>query len=337
MRRRGALPGWAPLLGVDEGRMRLRMDCSTLRATALGMGLVATGCIGSGPAPVVEEATGELGHGTFRWDCVDGSDPTCGTGVFPTAVALGSRFDLEFFKGDELPSELGSVTLESVSPGRLAMEDGDFVATRPGDVSVVAMADGFAIDFISLQILPVDDLELGQPSSSEPGPCDDVDHDGVCDGTGGVVRDPAVDLVAGEVITVRARAMHRWEDLAGALPYTWETLTPSVISIGQSSGRSADIIVHGPGTARLVVRAGGYEEVFELQAREAPPEPQEGSDTGVETEGGGSDESGTSGTDTDAGSESGSGSGTDTDGGSESGSGTTGGDTEGGTTTGGMR
>lgn len=308
---------------------------SKMWTKAAGLALVsimATGCIDSfEPDPVVEEATGELGHGMFRWDCVDASDPTCGTGVFPTVVALGSRFDLAFIGSVELPDDLGSSELEPVSPSRLSTDAGDHVALRPGDVSVVSMAGGYAVDFVSLRIVPVDELILGEYESADPGPCDDIDSDGVCDGTGGVVHDAPVELVVGESIDVRARALGDWSDLAGALPYSWESLTPELVGVTRASGRSAELEVYGKGTAQLLVRAGDFEKIFEYEVQDPPPEPPDET-TGGETDGSGS------GSDSDSGSDSGSDTGSGSDAGSSSGTGdpTTGGETDGATTTGGV-
>ncbi len=303
----------------------------------MALGLVLGGCYGEPDdlEPPVQETSGLLGHGVFRWLCVGDADPICGSGTFPTLVALNAQFQLGFTPDTDLPRELDFFSLDSVSPLRLSETNETFETLRVGDVSVVALADGLAVDYVQLTVRPVDDLELGIPESSLP--CDDdYDQDGVCDGSGGVVVDPPVTLVRGEVIDVRARASGGREALAGALSYEWESLAPGVVEVLDAQGRGARLFVVGMGMARISVTAGGYTEVFEYEVQE--PSPEEGSSgtegesdgSGTEAGSGGAD----SGTEGDTGSGSDTGSESESDTGSESG---TSGETDGATTTGGMQ
>jgi hypothetical protein len=309
----------------------------------MALGLALGGCSGSNElAPPVQETTGLLGNGVFRWICVDDADSTCGTGVFPTMVALGAGFELQF-SGSDLPEDLGPLTVEPVSPARLARANASFEGQLAGDVSVVALGGGYAIDYVPLSFRPVDDLILGEPEGNEP--CDDdANSDGVCDGTGGVASDPPVSLVLGEYSDVRVRALGGGEDLAGAIDYTWESLTPELVHIRYTPGRRAQLSVLGMGLARISVRAGDYVEVFEYEVQEPPPEP--GSTGGEESEGSGMASDGGSGSGSGmgsdggsgSGSDGGSGSGSDSDSGSDSGSGSgsgsgSSGETDGSTTT----
>ena len=310
-----------------------------LPVAALGLALVG-GCSGSSPEldPPVQETTGLLGNGAFRWVCVTPADPTCGTGVFPTAIAVGASFDLEFTGSVELPDDLGLITLEPVSPTRLVRVNASLEGQLDGDVSMVALGGGYGIDYVPLTFRTLDDLELGEPEPEPDDPCDDdANSDGVCDGTGGVVTDPGVELVLGELTEVRVRALGGGEALAGAIEYTWESLTPELVEITYTSGRSARISVLGLGAARLSVRAGDYVEVFEYEVQEAPPEPED-----TETHGNddtSSDDTSATGDDTGSGSGGAEGSGSESGSASESGgaseSGTSG-DTDGTTTTGGV-
>lgn len=329
--------------------MKFLTKLTLLPVAALGWALT-TGC--SGPtdlAPPVQETTGLLGNGVFRWVCVDYADSTCGTGVFPTTVALNAGFDLEFTGGSDLPDGLGLFTLEPVSPTRLGRVNASLEGQLAGDVSVVALASGYGIDYVPLSFRPIDDLLLGEPESDESEPCDDdVNSDGVCDGTGGVVSDPGVTLVLGELANVRARAFGDGADLAGAIDYTFESLTPEIAVLTSAVGRRAQLDVLAMGTARISVRAGDYVEVFEYEVQEPPPEPgstgpggeSEGSDTGSGSGSGLDTGTGTgtdTGSDSGSGSESGSSSASGSSGGSESGSGSgSGSDTDGATTTGGV-
>lgn len=328
--------------------MKFLTKLTLLPVAALGWALT-TGC--SGPtdlAPPVQETTGLLGNGVFRWVCVTYADSTCGTGVFPTTVALNAGFDLEFTAGSDLPNDLGPFTIEPVSPARLGRVNASLEGQLAGDVAVVALASGYGIDYVPLSFRPIDDVLLGETDSDSSEPCDvDVNSDGVCDGTGGVVSDPEVTLVLGELANLRARAFGDGADLAGAIDYNFESLTPEIAVLTSAVGRRAQLDVLAMGTARISVRAGDYVEVFEYEVQEPPPEP---GSTGAEAESGGSDTgigSGSgldtdTGTGTGTGSESGSGSESSSSsagssGGSESGSGSgSGSDTDGTTTTGGV-
>lgn len=318
------------------------MQSSMARArwVVVAVGLALGGCNGSSEplAPPVEEQAGLLGNGVFRWSCTTGADPACGTGVFPIMVALNAQFRLEFIPDVDVPDELGVFAIEAVSPRRLADQGGTFTTRIAGDVSVVALGDGFGVDYVSLTLRPVDDLMLGVHEESEL--CEtDYDHDGICDGTGGIVTDPPVTLVDGELTDVRARPLGGGENLAGAIDYEWESLTPELVTIIRVFGRSATLSAHGTGLARISVRTGDYVEVFEYEVQGAPPEPDDtGTDTGGTETGSGSE----SGSDTGAATGGESGSDTDAATGGESGSdtgaatGSESGDTDGATTTGGV-
>jgi hypothetical protein len=312
-------------LRAGKGPMRTILNYSTVVVIGLGLALTGACSGGPGPDPVVQETSGLLGNGVFRWSCIDGSDSTCGTGVFPSAIALGSRFDLLFIRAEDVPDGLGSSTIEPVSPSRINRDLGELVAQRAGDVSLAAFAGGYALDYIDVTLRPIDDLKLSERDEAEaeaeaepePEPCDDYDHDGVCD-DGEIGSYGPVSLVVGEDTEVRARPFGGGADLAGALPYAWENLTPDVLRVEPLEGRHARLTVLTKGTAQLSVRAGDFVKVFEYEVQDPPPEPD---DTGSEE----SDESS-------AGSATGSSSDTGT--GTESG---TDGETDGATTTGGMQ
>ncbi len=292
-------------------------------AVMLAAALACGACSGPGHAPVVEEALGELGNGTFRWQCVGlDEDPTCGTGSFPAAVALGSRFDLSFSGGPRLPDDVNVFEVEAVSPTRLARSDDDFAAIESGHVSVLARGDGYGVDFIELDVLPVDTLEIYEFEEAEP--CNDLYGDGECDTPqqGSSERDVA--LVVDRSTKVRARPYHSGVELAGALSYTWENLTPERLELSRVRGGEATFRARDVGTVLVRVTAGEFTQSLTFDVSEAPepePEPEpEGTTGGPDT---GSDSSSESGSD--SGSESGTGFG------SESGS------DSGGSTTGGMR
>lgn len=286
-------------------------------AAALALTTTVGGaCVSSSVSePVVEESTGELGQGVFRWDCVDDSDGTCGTGVFPSAVAVGSRFGLEFFPDEDLPSEIVSFSIDSVSPRLIDTDGGDFVARDRGTVSLLATGDGYGVDFVVIQALPIDRIELTRASY-------DRDSSGP---TGPVAQ-------VGRVIRAEAALFGGHERLAGALDYEWDNLTPDMVELYDAADNEVTLFGVREGVARIAVRAGEYSEIIELTVEEAPPEPEPEPTTGEEdSEGGDTGGSDTGGSDSD-----GSGSGGETEGDTDMGT-SSGGETEGGSTTGGGR
>jgi hypothetical protein len=255
--------------------------------------------------PVVEVVEGALGHGEFQWECVDDRDITCGTGAFPRAVALGSTFDLSFSVHDRVPNEVEVTRIESVSPHRLG-DDGDFLALLPGQAAVVALGPSYAIDFFTLDLLPVTGLSLWmRPEEldcvvvdcSDPGPVEPT--------AGGPVE--LARGVSTDVVVVPDSAGIQ---LGGALNYTWTSATPERLAVTSSSGHGATLRGLAIGTAELVVQTGDHQQTFELTIGvgpdigpvRRPPGPTR--DSAASSDEGG-DDSGT-----DAGTDAGSGSGT---------------------------
>ena len=280
---------------MDLGTKRAR---TSLVALALAS-IVAGGCSGtSGEEPVVEESTGELNNGTFRWQCVDASDPTCGTGVFPRAVAVESLFDLSFTPDPDLPDEVELYSIESVSERRIDVDGDDFLVREAGEVSLLATGDGYGVDYIVLEGHPIDRFVLRNA---------DGEQDAL-----GPIHDPLAQV--GAITDVEALPYHGNLSLAGALVYEWESLTPDVVDLVRFGGNEATLRGLRVGTARLMVRAGGFSEIIEISVVEAPPEPEPDPTTG-----------GWDGSGSDSGSGSGSDGGSGSTGDSEGGSSSTGG------------
>ena len=223
---------------------------------ALGLALAVGGACSSGPAyeePVVEESTGALGQGTFRWQCVGDSDPTCGTGVFPRMVAVGARFDLEFFPDSDLPEQIFAFELGSVSPRRIDAQGDGFVVRSEGEASILATGDGYGVDYIVLDARPVDRIVLRRMGDDD------------ATGTGGPLAQ------VGVITRVEAVAYSANDLLAGALDYEWDNLTPDVIDVIAPSGNQVQLFGVREGTARLALRAGDHAEIIEVTVTEAPP------------------------------------------------------------------
>lgn len=107
---------------------------SALAAAAL---LVACTQLGSDPTTV----DGELGRGTFQYEC-DSSTRTCtgaAASVFPTRVAVDTRFGLSFVPDDH------TVALDSLEPASsnlLEVRDFAWRALKPGTVGIMSRPRG---------------------------------------------------------------------------------------------------------------------------------------------------------------------------------------------------
>lgn len=273
----------------------------------------AFGCggYGSEPVPIVEETLGSLGYATFRWRCIDDSDATCGTGLFPEAVAVGGRFELAATLASEVPDEITLDRLQSVTPDRLSVGDIGLQAILAGDVAAAALHREHVIDFVDLRILPVDRIEIE------------------AEGGGGF------SLVRGATVAVVGRVYSGGVPLAGALEYGWISHDPQILAVSDGVGASAQLSAHAVGEAEIEVTAGGHTRTLLLRVDEKsapplpPPDPT-GDDgvTGTDGTNGGSG----SGSDT---APTGSGSGSESGTGSETGSGSGTGDASGESSTGG--
>lgn len=274
---------------------------TSFRTAAIALALTAAPACTGGPEPIVEETSGELGLGTFRWNCLTSADPTCGTGVFPALVARDGYFGLEFFPSDDLPSEIVFDSIQPVSPSRVTAATA-FQGTGEGTISFVAWSRRSVIDFVTVSIVSVDRLTLSLQQESPPGEsscgflyC--VDIPGPPPDEGGDVA-----LFAGGVADVQAMPYSIGTRLAGALSYEWESLSPDLLVVEPGRDRDARLTALSEGLARLAIRAGGHEEIVEVFIADLPPPRRTMSD-----------EDSTSGSDSDSGSDSGSGSDTDSD------------------------
>ncbi len=206
------------------------------------------------PPPVYAEMDGELGVLSFRWECLGDTDPTCGTGDFPEAIAVGSRFELVF--GREQRAEY-DIDLVSASPDRLSGPR-LFTAHEAGDVTVVAKDGPSLLDFIELRIETIDRLDMTTI------PDEDEVCEWSCEPTG--PGNPVGTLRIGEPVRVQVHALHQGDILGGALHYEWSTSDSDVLGLSEEDGRTVLLEPHGGGEVTLTIAAGDHSEeyVFEI-------------------------------------------------------------------------
>ncbi len=188
--------------------------------------LAVAACSGTGG--VTPGTIGELGEGIFNYSCVDDGDAVCNetnsvdtqkvetdlgiNGELPTAVAVGARFDIQYF--GHVTADDGQVLLLDVVPAR--SEDvhtmGGFIITSPGRFAFLARSPkGIVADFTHLEAIVPSDLDLWKDE----------------------LQVNSFELMEGGEANL---AVVPNDDtgiaLAGALPYTWESSDEQVIVVG---------------------------------------------------------------------------------------------------------
>lgn len=245
----------------------LTRTVSWLVASALALGACDLGGIdddfdlqdgcSANPEPEARSG-GHLGEGDFRWTCIRERDAYCGEWQWPSAVALGAHFEVDFLSDDAVGSRImaiGGVTDIGVA----------FEAWSEGEASLFVREADAVVDFISVRVRPVSRIVLSRPKGRS------TDADG-CDVTDWAPGGASAEVVEGERIDVQASPYDGPTLLAGDLDYTWESLTPELLLVTPSSGRLAQLDGLAEGTGRVAVRVGDFEEIIEIPIHAAAVE-----------------------------------------------------------------
>jgi len=245
---------------------------------------------------------GELGVGNFIYRCVGDSDPFCSDGgvadTFPEAIAVGGRFNLDYNQDRD-------GALPNVIPGSdaVVMDGPSLVLTRAG-FAVVLASQGFG-DVIDLLHLTGRDVTR------------------IATFTGDSQELITIELEVGERITLEGRPQdENRTTLAGSLDYEWGSDNEAVFEVASADqDESVEVEGVGPGTAQLLVTAGGFTQMIEVEVAGGSTTTDDGEDTGGPETDGSDDDGSSDGGSTDGGS---------SDGGSSDGDSSDGGSSEGG-------
>lgn len=232
-------------------------------ALALGLGACSDGSFGSrggDPGPV--GTSGELGNGTFYYQCADDSDPVCdgGDSDFPlsSSFAVGASFSLYYREASG-----GSGSLESSAPDRLRDMGSLLSAEKPGTVAVIAKSGGRVVDLLHIDIREMTELFIDSEMSEVAA---GLDGDTLAMETGD---------------RLELRALPRSEDgdtLAGALPMEWESGDLSVVSFdGSSRDNDVELVANRAGVAQIYVTMGELQRTLTVTVVGDPmltPEPE---------------------------------------------------------------
>lgn len=184
---------------------------------------------------------GDLGNGAFTYKCLDPSDPTCPEGGdttaadFPTAVAVGGRFGIDYFPKDS--SQQINARVFPVSKKYFGGTGDQFTAISAGSGGIVARAadTGDVLDYLPVKILDISRLSLIDLGANVP------------------AADVSVKI--GRQMTYRVRAQGSTQQtLAGAIDYQWTVTDATVLTLDQGNPTSEmTITAKAAGTAQLTV------------------------------------------------------------------------------------
>lgn len=222
--------------------------------------LALAGCDGRTPPT----QKGEISDGTFIYKCVGSSDALCDDGAitpegFPP-IALDSEFSVDFKPSPATNSDGSDVFsyIDTVAPERLEIV-GDLAANPPtlqaratGFTALVARGDVAAFDFLHVEVVPVDALDVALVG-------------GGSNVTGSIGMDTFT--IAG-ASSNKLRATMRAKDgalLGGSLPCAWSSTNPSVVAITTSpTDNFITIATKSAGKATMTVTISEHQVQFPI-------------------------------------------------------------------------
>lgn len=216
---------------------------------------------------------GRLNAGDFAWVCLDDTDSACPSELFPSQIAVGARFDLEFTPHDDTPAS-GPFVYVPANPDRLERSgpqgQESFIVVAAGELDVVVVADGYGVDLVSLLARPINSLRLDAlDDPAEPfAPGVDCTPQ-IC---GEIPPGVAVDawIPRGEVIRYESVIGYEGRPLAGVVPREWEVGDPEALSLDNRQGAQADLLGHRIGVTSLRIGAGSFERMAYVGVYEPP-------------------------------------------------------------------
>ncbi len=214
---------------------------------ALSVCFYAVACVDEGPP----EKTGELGRGGFKYVCYDPTlDAAClatETPVFPHAVAVGSKFKMDYYRtGEKSP-----LTVIGGSPKHIETDYDSLETLAKGTLALFAARNEEAIDIIHIDVAVVAELELGEWSSSNTG----------------WKELKRIELPVGERLRIRSVPSGKsGRILAGALPHQWTIDDADIADIDTESDESVNTIEGvNTGTTRLTVAVGAVNRSYTVK------------------------------------------------------------------------
>jgi hypothetical protein len=213
---------------------------------------LASGC---SLASTAGEKPGELGNGGFFFSCADAvscAPYSNDAAKFPSAISLGSSFDVRFVpksntSGTHIQFNEGAlnrgITVGSVGVDYVSRGPAGFVALKSGYATLASRdASGQLVDYIVVRVAKPDTLVVysGDDLSSTPVPVGKVA------------------LANGERQPFRAFAQEKKQDLAGRLQIEWTSTNPNVAFVESVDNGTASVVGRSVGKAFLVATGGTF-------------------------------------------------------------------------------
>lgn len=240
---------------------------------ALAACAMALGCSGithpSASSPSVKK--GELGNGGFTFKCDDSvaCDRWNNADEFPSDVALGSTFELDFLLRQD---SRGFVWLKDAERGTTIEPVGKYInrgssgfaAVEPGIATISARDQkGWLVDYITVRVARPTGLVVY-----------DADYRG---------DDPerlaTISLQNGDRRSFRTVAQQAGRTLAGLITVEWTSDDKNVVAIEGYSRGQVTIIAKGKGTAVLTAKGGGgLVQNIDVEVTDGTPTQDAGSD-----------------------------------------------------------
>jgi hypothetical protein len=216
----------------------------------LGAALVAT-LAGCDPLFGTPGQYGELGNGKFAYLCAGASDAMCetvATPQTPTAdLATGARFKMTFTAND-----LSSAGVMSASSEHVESDGQGFTAVKSGAAGFIARRGDRDLDVLHLFVRDVEEIRFEVGLNSLP------------------QGDSAVELAAGETVSVRAMPWANAAMLAGALGASWSISDTRVADItGDRADNRIALAALNAGDAELTVKLGEHERTISIHVSDA--------------------------------------------------------------------
>jgi hypothetical protein len=213
-----------------------------------------------------DQVVGELGNGTFRYICVEASDPMCSAGSrasdFPRRIGQNGLFNLEYQPLNT--DRTTAVRIISASSEIVDTRNGQFLAVGHGTVALLAkkVENNRVQDIVHLSVVPIDSLRF-QGSDGRLPP--------LFIGTGS--RDTLSVVPLDDARTV----------VAGARDYYWTVDAPERLRLEtRSPSATMDIRPIAPGAVTITVTTDGVSATLDLEISGEPVlEPEPGEDGGL--------------------------------------------------------
>lgn len=211
--------------------------------------MAVMGCVPSTP--------GELGAGSFTYECEqEGYDPACADSfsnqqTVPAKVAVDAPFEVTFYAGSG-GDEPGTASVIAASSEMIFGSSAGFTFQKPGHGAILAReSSGTVIDFLHLQALPVDHLDLR---------------------AGGQAASGTLQMEVGDSLLLTAEPEDAQGDiLSGALTYTWSSNGDIVdLDVQDYSINQVELVANAEGTVQVTVSAAGRAETIQVVVGGAP-------------------------------------------------------------------